>query len=57
MPEFIKKAHSVAYRITKEEALDLPDTIDEIYPVVLETKAMKLYKQFVKDSYVEISKG
>jgi len=57
MPEFIKKAHSIAYRITKEEALDLPDTIDEIYPVVLETKSMKLYKQFVKDSYMEISKG
>ena len=57
MPEFIKKVHSIAYRVTKSEALDLPDTIDEIYPIYLEDKAAKLYKQFVKDSYMELSKG
>lgn len=57
MPELVKKAHSVAYRVTKDEALDLPDTIDEIRPVVLEDKAQRLYRQFVKDSYTELSKG
>jgi len=57
MPELIEKAHSVAYRVTKADALDLPDTIDEIYPICLESKAAKLYKQFVKDSYMELSKG
>jgi SNF2 family DNA or RNA helicase len=57
LPELVKKAHSVAFRVTKDEALDLPDTIDEIRPVVLEDKAQKLYRQFVKDSYTELSKG
>lgn len=57
LPELVKKAHSVAFRVTKAEALDLPDTIDEIRPVVLEDKAQKLYRQFVKDSYTELSKG
>lgn len=57
MPELIEKAHSVAYRVTKADALDLPDTIDEVYPIHLEDKAAKLYKQFVKDSYMELSKG
>lgn len=57
MPELIKKAHSIAYRVTKSEALELPKTIDKIQPVLLEDKAQKLYKQFVKDSYMEISKG
>lgn len=57
MPELISKAHSIAYRVTKADALDLPDTIDEIRPVTLEEKAQKLYRQFVKDSYMELSKG
>ena len=53
----MKKAHSIAFRVTKAEALDLPDTIDEIRPVTLEDKAQKLYKGFVKESYMELSKG
>lgn len=57
LPELIKKAHSIAFRVTKEDALDLPDTIDEIRPVFLEKKALTLYKQFVRDSYIELSKG
>ena len=57
LPELIEKTHSIAYRITKEEALDLPKTIDETHGIVLEGKAQKLYKQFAKDSYMELSKG
>ena len=57
LPELVKKAHSIAFRVTKAEALDLPDTIDEIRPVTLEDKAQKLYKSFVKKSYMELSKG
>lgn len=53
----MKKAHSIAFRVTKAEALDLPDTIDEIRPVTLNDKAQKLYKAFVKESYMELSKG
>ena len=57
LPELVKKAHSIAFRVTKTEALDLPDTIDEIRPIALEDKAQKLYKAFVKESYMELSKG
>ena len=57
LPELVKKAHSIAFRVTKAEALDLPDIIDEIRPIVLEDKAQKLYKAFVKESYMELSKG
>ena len=57
LPKLVKKAHSIAFRVTKAEALDLPDTIDEIRPVTLEDKAQKLYKAFVKESYMELSKG
>ncbi len=57
LPELVKKAHSIAFRVTKAEALDLPDTIDEIQSVTLEDKAQKLYKAFVKESYMELSKG
>ena len=57
LPELVKKAHSIAFRVTKAEALDLPDIIDEIRPIALEDKAQKLYKAFVKESYMELSKG
>jgi len=57
MPELIEKAHSIAYRVTKADALDLPETIDEIHPITLEPKALKQYREFVKDSYLELSKG
>ena len=57
MQELTQKAHSIAYRVTKADALDLPETIDEIQPVILEPKALKMYKQFVKDSYMELTKG
>ena len=50
LPELVKKAHSIAFRVTKAEALDLPDMIDEIRPIALEDKAQKLYKVFVKES-------
>lgn len=56
-PEFVEKAHSIAYRVTKADALDLPETIDEVQPIILESKAMKLYKEFVRDSYMELTKG
>ena len=53
----VKKAHAIAFRVTKEEALDLPETTDIIRSIALEDKAMKLYRNFVKDSYTELSKG
>ncbi|ARE89094.1 hypothetical protein CLFO_35000 [Clostridium formicaceticum] len=57
MEELIRKAHTIALRVTKEEALDLPETIDEIRYCQLEPKAANLYKRLVKDSYVQLEKG
>ncbi|MEG1972983.1 MAG: DEAD/DEAH box helicase, partial [Oscillospiraceae bacterium] len=57
LPELVKKAHSIAFRVTKAEALYLPDMIDEIRPIILEDKAQKLYRDFVRESYMELSKG
>ena len=37
--------------------MDLPETTDIIRTIELEDKALKLYKQFVKDSFMELSKG
>jgi len=48
MDELIKKAHSIAFRITKEEALDLPATIDQTLYCELESKAVEVYRQIAK---------
>lgn len=57
LAELVRKAHSIAFRVTKEDALDLPETTDIIRTIELEDKAMKFYRQFVKDSFMELSKG
>jgi len=57
LAELVKKAHSIAFRVTKEEALDLPETTDIIRNISFEDKAQKLYKKFVRDSYTELEKG
>lgn len=55
--DLTERMHSIAYRATKAECLDLPDTTDIIRKVELEPQAMRLYRNLVKDSYAEISKG
>lgn len=55
MDEFLQKLHSVAYRVTKAECLDLPQITEEIRTVELEPKAMKLYKQLEKESFAELA--
>lgn len=54
LEELAKKAHSIAYRVTKEEALDLPDVIHQNIYAELEPKAMKLYKEMAEQSLVKI---
>ena len=53
--DFLKKIHSVAYRVTKAECLDLPDITEEVRTVELEPKAMKLYSNFEKESYTQMA--
>jgi len=52
--EFLQKMHSVAFRVTKKECLDLPDITEEVRYVQLEDKCMKLYSEIQKESYTEI---
>ncbi|WP_423230278.1 DEAD/DEAH box helicase [Acetanaerobacterium elongatum] len=55
--ELTRRLHSIAFRATKAECLDLPDTIDIIRHVYLEPQATGIYRGLVKDSYAELSKG
>ncbi len=55
--EFTKRLHSIAFRATKAECLDLPDTTDIIQRVELEPAARRAYRQLVKDSYAELTRG
>ncbi|MCL1965297.1 MAG: DEAD/DEAH box helicase [Firmicutes bacterium] len=56
-PELTQRMHSIAFRATKAECLDLPDMTDIVRPVPLEPTAMKLYRALVKDSYAELDRG
>ena len=55
--ELMKRLHSIAFRATKAECLDLPETTDIIRYAELEPAAAKVYRNLVKDSYAELSKG
>ncbi len=55
--ELTEKLHSIAYRATKAECLDLPKMTDVIRRVQLEPAAMKIYRDLVKESYAELEKG
>lgn len=56
-PEFMEKLHSIAFRATKAECLDLPEFTDIIQRVELEPAALRTYRQLVTDSYAELSEG
>lgn len=53
--DFLDRLHSIAFRVTKEECLDLPPITEETRTVELEPSAMKMYKQLEKDSYTELA--
>ena len=55
--DFTKRLHSIAFRATKAECLDLPETTDIVRKVELEPKAMKIYQRLVDESYAELSSG
>lgn len=55
--EFTEKLHSIAFRATKAECLDLPETTDVVQRVDLEPAALRAYLHLVKDSYAELSEG
>ena len=53
----IKKEYSIAYRVTKEEALDLPEQTFLKRYIPLEGKAKALYSRLKHDSYAELENG
>lgn len=52
--DFLQKMHSVAFRVTKEECLDLPEIIEEVREIELDPKAMKMYRELESESYTEL---
>lgn len=53
----IKKEHSIAYRVTKEEALDLPEQTFEQRLITFSKKDKALYERIKRDSFAELDGG
>lgn len=55
--DFLRKRHSVAYRVPKAECLDLPAITEEVRTVDLEEDALKLYDSIEDESYAELDES
>ena len=55
--EFTQRLHSIAFRATKAECLDLPETTDIVQRVDLEPAAMRMYQKLAKDNFAELESG
>ena len=55
--ELTEKLHSISYRATKAECLDLPETTDVIRKIELEPAALRIYRGLIKESYAELANG
>lgn len=53
--DYLARMHSIAFRVTKEECLDLPLITEEIRTVELELKARKIYDELEKQSFTELA--
>lgn len=55
MGEFTKKLHSVAFRVTKDEALDLPPEVNQNIYVDLPPETKRIYREMEKEfiTYIE----
>ena len=57
LDKLIQKEHSIAYRVTKEEALDLPEQTFLTQYITLEGKDKQLYDKIKRDSFAELENG
>lgn len=57
MEELIQKQHSIAFRVTKDDALDLPEQTFENRYIHLSKADRKVYDQLKRDSYAELENG
>lgn len=55
--DFLRKLHSVAFRVTKAECLDLPAITEEVRTMDLEKDAIKLYDSIEDESYAELDES
>lgn len=53
----IRKEHSIAYRVTKAEALDLPEQTFESRYITLSKSERNLYDRLRRDSFAELDGG
>ena len=53
----IAKEHSIAFRITKEEAIDLPEQTFEVRNIEMSAKERKLYDTLKRDSVADLESG
>lgn len=57
MHELVQKAHSIAFRVTKAEALDLPEETIQPRFVELDPRTMRLYNELKREAIAELEKG
>ena len=57
LDKLIQKEHSIAYRVTKDEALDLPEQTFLNRYIPLEGAAKNLYDRIKRDSFAELENG
>ncbi len=57
LAELLEKAHSMFHIVKKEDALDLPETIDVERTFQLEPAAMKMYLQMKRDAITFLESG
>ena len=55
--ELTRRIHSIAFRATKAECLDLPETTEIARTVLLEPEAQHLYFDMVRDSFISQKDG
>jgi len=53
--ELTDRLHSIAFRVTKAECLDLPEVTDIVRYVDLEDGTMRIYTDLVRDSFAELA--
>lgn len=57
LDQLIKKEHSIAYRVTKEDALDLPEQTFETRYIQMTPKEKNLYNKIKRESAAELDNG
>lgn len=55
--EFKRKLDSFMYRVTKDEALDLPEEVHITLPFVMKGEIRDIYRQMEKEFYIQLDQG